>query len=375
MRDPSPIIEKLYDAVLDFGIWPEVLGQVSDTLGSAGSALLSSSKQAGVWVRVDPDARKLFEQRFMGRNPIHAYATLARNSPNYRPAISTDRDIARVFNLERTAYFNEFLRPYDGIHSLTLDLGVRNMTAALNLSRTVKQGPFTEKEVEIAHILHSHLTRAFWLSVKLAGERQLNDGMLGMLERATFAAFLIDGTGHLAHMNAMGATMLRERNGLRCESSTLATMRSDTTATLQKLIAGALSTEPGFDKGGTLAIERPRRLPLTVTITPLRSDTQFELFSPAPVAIVCAFDPTSVVTFSAKHLREMFGLSAAEARVGAKLIEGLDQREIAQALGVSFFTVRAHMSQIFQKTHTNRQAEFVSLVMRTVNPALFGSMQ
>lgn len=374
MRDTSQLVESLYDAVLDFKLWPTVLEDISDALGGAGSALLSSSKQSGVWVRVDPAARSLFESRFVSRNPIHAYVTLARQSPNYRPIIATDRDIAKVFDLSHSDYFHEFLRPYDGVYSLGLDLGVRNMTAALNISRTMKQGPFTEQELATAEMLHPHLIRAFWLSVRLAERKRVSDGMLELLEQATFAAFVLEENSRIAHMNASAATMLRAHNGLRCQDSMLATLRSDTTASLRKLIANAVGPRAGGRMGGTLTVARHARLPLTVTVTPLRGERP-GMFASGPSAIVCAFDPTSTTTFSSAHLQEMFGLSAAEARVGVKLLEGLDAKATAQALGISFFTVRAHLAQIFQKTHTNRQAEFVSLVMRSLNPALFETAQ
>jgi DNA-binding CsgD family transcriptional regulator len=370
--DTSPIIERLYEAVLDFDLWADAIESMADGLGCAGGALLSSAGTKGLWVRVDPAARALFENRFIGCNPVHAYATSARAAPGYRPGVCTDRDIAAFLDLQRTAYFNEFLRPYDGFASLAFDLGVRGMTAALNLSRTARQGGFTAQEVEAAQALHPHLTRAFWLSVKLAEKRRFGEGILDALERSKFAVFLVDAGGRIAHANAMGDTLMRERNGLRCERGMLCALRSDATAALQKLIAGAVL--PGSRTGGSCSIPRSLRLPLTVTVTPLRSGRSV-FFEANPSAIVCVFDPTSPLEFSPAHLRETFGLSPAEARVAVKLLEGLDQKEIAKALGISFFTVRAHLSQIFQKTHTNRQSEFVGLVMRSIGSNVFGYTQ
>lgn len=372
VRDTSQIIDKLYDAVVDLDLWPEVIRNIADAVGAAGSALLSNTQGRGVWVRVDPAARTLFEQRFISRNPMHAYVSRARAKREYRPSVITEHDIAAQIDIRHTEYFNEFLVPFDGPVSLAFDLGVsaKGTTAALNLSRTARKGAFEDAHIEAARTLHPHLMRAFWLSLKLAEKQRTRGGAFSLVEHATFAVMLLDAGGMIVHANAAAERMLRERNGLRVEGRNLCALRSDNTATLQRIITGAAIER----KGGNCTISRPMRLPLSVTVTPI-SDDNTGFFEMMPSAIVCAFDPTMPQSFSTKHLQEMFGLSGAEARVGVKLLEGLDQKEVAAALGVSFFTVRAHLSQIFQKTHTNRQAEFVSLAMRAVNPRLFGAMQ
>ena len=369
--DISSIIENLYDAVLDFALWPKAIEDVADALSAGATALLSNSGAIGIWLRFDPGARVLFESRFVNRNPYSAFVARQRQRDGYTPAISTDHDISAQMDIKRTEYFNEYLRPFDFASSLVIDLGARGMTAALNVSHTTRQGAFTARELAVAHALHPHLMRAFRLSVKLAERQQLSGGVLELLERATFAVFLLDDNGRVAHSNAAGEEMLRTRNGLRSEDSTLATLRGDTTSALHKLVADAVFAKDGR-KGGTLSVARHQRLPLTVTVTPL-SAARASPFHDTCAAIVCVFDPAMPMTLPAEHLREMFGLTAAEARVAMKLLEGLDQKAIAQALGISFFTVRAHLSQIYQKTHTARQAEFVALVMRSISP--FGRTQ
>jgi DNA-binding CsgD family transcriptional regulator len=50
--------------------------------------------------------------------------------------------------------------------------------------------------------------------------------------------------------------------------------------------------------------------------------------------------------------------------VTRSLVDGRSPRQTAEALGVSFFTVRAHLAQIYEKTGARRQAELVALVTR-----------
>ena len=63
---------------------------------------------------------------------------------------------------------------------------------------------------------------------------------------------------------------------------------------------------------------------------------------------------------------DISGLSQAECRVAELLAGGANPQEIARAIGCSIHTVRAHLKQIFYKTNTARQAEFIALVRTAV---------
>lgn len=61
-----------------------------------------------------------------------------------------------------------------------------------------------------------------------------------------------------------------------------------------------------------------------------------------------------------------FRLTPAEARIAQALAQGHPPAEIADDFGISRTTVAFHMRNIFQKTDTRRQAELVSLLLRTL---------
>lgn len=64
-------------------------------------------------------------------------------------------------------------------------------------------------------------------------------------------------------------------------------------------------------------------------------------------------------------LRERFGLTAREARVALLIAEGHAAKEVAVTLGVTVFTVRAHLRNIFAKIGVGRQAALVRVVLRS----------
>lgn len=67
----------------------------------------------------------------------------------------------------------------------------------------------------------------------------------------------------------------------------------------------------------------------------------------------------------ALRIQRAHGLTRAEARVAARLSEGAPLLEIASELQVGLETVRTHLRNAFRKTGVRRQAELVSLVLRS----------
>lgn len=69
----------------------------------------------------------------------------------------------------------------------------------------------------------------------------------------------------------------------------------------------------------------------------------------------------------AAFLKCRFDLTPAEARIVLRLVAGDLLRCAANALGITYETVRTHLKAVFQKTGTCRQAELVIVVMRAMD--------
>lgn len=63
-------------------------------------------------------------------------------------------------------------------------------------------------------------------------------------------------------------------------------------------------------------------------------------------------------------LAELFGLTPAEGRLAAMLVNGKSVIECAEELGVRVSTVREQLSNLFAKTRTSRQPELVAMLSR-----------
>lgn len=79
-------------------------------------------------------------------------------------------------------------------------------------------------------------------------------------------------------------------------------------------------------------------------------------------------------------LQQLFGLTPTEARVAAALAMGQNSQELAQDMAVQVNTVQAHIKHLLIKSGARRQAQLVSLILRSAamcasHPADAGSLR
>ena len=86
-------------------------------------------------------------------------------------------------------------------------------------------------------------------------------------------------------------------------------------------------------------------------------------FPQRAVAIVLVSDPETEMQARVESLRDRFGLTPAEATFALEIIKGDGRQATADRLGITVGTARSHLSSIFDKTGSRRQAELVRLLL------------
>lgn len=98
-----------------------------------------------------------------------------------------------------------------------------------------------------------------------------------------------------------------------------------------------------------------------LVLLPLRNPEQL---SGHPAALVYLHQESAKrVPAIQSLLRDRYGLTDAEARLAGSLLNGASMKESAGSLGISIATARAQLKQIFRKTGTRRQTEFLVKVL------------
>jgi len=368
MSDPGEqVLDRIDEAVLEPALWPRAVEALADLVGSGGGAILSRSHAVGIWARVAPDAKDQFYAQFYD-NPIQDGMARLRAAAGRLPAVVTDAQLMPRSLFTRTPYFNEFMRPRGVGAAMVVELSTRDTSGAHNLTKDDTDGGFSLDDIRRMSRLQPQLSRSFWLSLQLGVRDRVAHSLLDAFDRCPNGVFVVDEGGRVSYANRAAEALARLGEAVAVTSGRLRAATPAQTSRLHGLIAGAASRtgKPGV---GAMSIDTAsRRRPLLVVVAPARADRVASLLS-GRSAIVYLIDPDAAFTGPAHILSQLFGLSAAEARVALAIYEGATAREAARQLGSSFATVRSQLAQIYDKTQIHRQAVLVRVLTQVLGKA------
>ena len=175
------------------------------------------------------------------------------------------------------------------------------------------------------------------------------------------AAVVIDAIGRATQMNLPAQNLLDANFNL--VRGRPVTRDPASNRRLQQLISFALQVERGGAQPyAPIVVDRDEAPWLLVEAMPLTAFGS-DLFRSGRV-ILLLIDLTVPLQPEATQLCAAFGLTAAEAKLAAKLASGSGINGAAASLGVSRETARTQLKAVFAKTNTRRQAELAALVSR-----------
>lgn len=365
------LLDLVYGAAVEPELWPSVLTRLSVLTGSHGAVITRQNEEtgegAGIRAEPLPEATALYYGHFATRN-VFLQADNARAAVQaYRPSVLTDEHKVPKADLLRSEFYNDFMRRFEFHSLLMFRMAVVGMdTVILNLARTRRADGYGNAEIYLANALLPHLIRAFDAGEKIASSRVLTDGLMGVQDCSPHGIFLVDDEGQLRHANAAGHALAAGGGALRLLAGRLSAAAPDQARRLEGLIRKATSIDPAVRTGGAMTMPSPDHgARLSVTVVPARGSAS-SFFVGGRSAIVCVTDPSARLSLSEVTLRELYGLTPAEARVALALFEGLDPPAVAAHLNLGLSTVRTHLAHIFDKTEARSQVELTRLLMRTV---------
>jgi DNA-binding CsgD family transcriptional regulator len=230
--------------------------------------------------------------------------------------------------------------------------------------RPQQRARFDQEDIERCRLLLPHLQRALRMYRRMADLEVERDAAFRALDQLPWGVVLVD-----EHRNRLGANrhaqeILVAGDGLTARGNTLRAELADETARLERLLSSALDRTGQEGAGGSLSITRPSgALPLSVVVVPLHIKTE-PLGERGPFAAIFLTDPdTQLDSSNQQHLRELYALTAGEARLASWLLQGKSVEEPAAAMGITVNTARAYLKRIYNKTGVRRQPELVRLLL------------
>lgn len=360
----SVTLEKIYAAAADAGLWEEALSAIAGFGDSAGAVLHLIPKGDGGAIRsyLGAGAREVYSPDNV-EQWIRDYAALCPRLaagarwPD-RPFI-VDHMIMSEAEMDRDPVYQWY-----GWHGLRYFVGsmlpeTDTMQAAWSLQRTRSEGHAQQREIDDFLIIKRHLGHAVGLAARLGTlERQWRLG-IELLDALPYAVFALDAGGSIQFMNGRAETMVGRADGLVLDAGRLACRLPSQQPLLDRLIGKALFGDDLAVRGGWARLNRAsgRRPYLALVSQLVAGDELIEAFRPNVLVIVS--DPDDSAVPDSQALRELYGLTEAEARVAGALAGGHSVDSAANCLRISPGTLRSHLKHIFRKLGVARQQDLV----------------
>jgi DNA-binding CsgD family transcriptional regulator len=357
-QDSQQLLFRIYET--GSGDWSPLLHEIMHFLEGSAIALISHDFKA-------KQGSMLFASGF-NHKYLRAYASYPNvwlmRERDYRPAgtIHTGEQIVPEHELVRSRFYTEWLQPQDLHHRLCAVLSREEATAVfLEVLRPRHCAGFDDDHIERCRVLLPHLQRALQMRRRLADLEVERDAALRALDQLPWGVVFVD-----EHRNRLGANrhaqeILVAGDGLTARGNILRADLADETARLERLLNSALDRtgKQRSTAGGTLSITRPSGAhPLSVAVVPLHIEIE-TLGERGPIAAIFVTDPDIPLASHEQHLRELYALTAGEARLVSWLLQGKSVEEAAAAMGVTVNTARTRLKRIYNKTGIRRQPELV----------------
>jgi DNA-binding CsgD family transcriptional regulator/PAS domain-containing protein len=364
------LLNRIYGAVADPALWPQVLAGVSDHVGSIAGMLIYNAPPGGknliVLARLNPDLVEVFHKHHVW----NLWTQAMKNQPFNQATVLGS--LVEPRTIQKTGFYADVLAPQRIEDSL--NISHRGMTrdggiGGFGFSLSARGADRADQSRQRLQRLTPHLCRALDAALQLGplvdGSRQL----ARVLQLMPSAALLLDNKQRIVHANPAAERLLRERDGLTSSSNggvQLCAVLPDERLALARNLAQALRVADGSGDllGEPLRLTRPSgAAPLVVVPVPLPPPA-FSLWELSDSArlLVLVIDPGARSLVAATTLQAAFGLTAAEARVATLIGSGLSGPQAAQVLGVLPATVKTHLARCFEKLGVRSQVELARVL-------------
>jgi DNA-binding CsgD family transcriptional regulator len=300
-------------------------------------------------------------------------ATYAQYYGKIDPRLSiANRDpVGEIFNcsqhfyqdyVDKSEFYNDFLIPAGGRYVAIAKLAETSMlSVVIGLHRSVGQGAFDSQQIRPLAQLLPHLAQATKIQLRLQALKERGWVAESALNDMGFGVIVVDCICRPVMMNRMAQVTLDRGDGLNggIAGQPLAAVATGDTARLHGLVAGRHGPIGAVQIGRSSA-----HAPYHVLVQRLPSLTERTLGLHEQLALLVIIDPEDEPLVPARVMRDLFGLTVAEAELASALARGARLDEIAEQRQVQLSTVRAQLKSIMNKTDTDRQSSLVRLLVR-----------
>ena len=375
--DIDPITTLLYDGVTSSGDWYGGLDAMSRAYGGVGFHYLAldgrnlSVLEAMATMELPAAAVYDYENHYIHDDPRMALAMRQTAGSSW-----ADHDYLDKRVMSRAPIYTDLLIPNGARHVLAVCVRAdADRSEFLGFFRPSDADLTSEEERVFLRRLTPHIQRASALRTRMAELARHAAMGLSALEHVAQGVAVVDGQGRVLHMNRVAESFAAADGPCRVLQGRLQFVAAAEQARFVALAAAACvqAAAPGkaevrLPAAGAFRVEGAVPA-LAVSVVPLKASHPLAAFRQMNLALV-VFSGMGMDTAGAgvdtQVLRELWGLTATEARLVLALTAGRSIKEFAEVEGCSWHTVRTHLRNAMLKSGCRRQRDLVQMVQSLV---------
>lgn len=359
LEEFSRLLALIHEAAASPDQWTQVLGTLMRVCRSSKASILdidAGGQLAGVTqIGFDPATQSEYAAHYYAIDPT---LPMVGGTP-HRPL--TVYDNFAPAERARSEYF-EFARRSDYGDVLGISTQGNGVTrSCLAVQRPVRAPAFDEEAKQLFSLIAPHVEIARRVQLRVAEVNAARDSLAASLDRLADAAFIVDAAQRVRHLNAAAHGLLACERRLRYRRGRLGFAEPRLHAAFQTAVRAAAAKSV---RSQLLALPAAAGLEIAeIAICPLGEAHPLAAPWQEPLVLVMVSVPRLDAAVIATRMRQLYGLTTAEARVVAQLALGKSIDEIAQANRVRESTLRSQLKAIRSKTGVSRQADLVRIAL------------
>ncbi|MGG5818947.1 helix-turn-helix transcriptional regulator [Falsiroseomonas sp. HW251] len=359
------VTESIYDAAAGGTPWHAVGQGLAALAGARSASLMVADGQGGAELlchaNIPPEAVAAYGSRYRMHDLwTQRAASLLRRS-GARPAVLTSGSLVPDAEFLRSEFWNGFGRHYGlrYVVGTVVPLGEAG-SMPLGLHRPQDAEPFGEGERRLVEAAVPHLRRALQLRHRLAAVPAGPGAGLAALDGLASGVLVVDASMQVTLANVAAEGMAAAGLGFRFRRSTgrltgqaalVPCHRADAAPLAALVAAAAVKGEAG---GAIRLRSEDGSAAVAALVSPLparMAGASLHAGGRVPGrALVLLRELAAPAAPRAALLRELFGLTTAEAEVARSLAGGATKAEVAAARGLQETTVRTQVRAVLAKT-------------------------
>ncbi|HEY7997593.1 MAG TPA: helix-turn-helix transcriptional regulator [Pseudolabrys sp.] len=357
-------VEAVHAAGLDAEQWPQALAGVAHLIGGVGTTLEVFERpnlrhREFHFCGLPPIAQLEYMDHFAALNPRVPYVARQKLGE-----LGWDYEILDEDAMDHSPFYMEFLAPMDLRYFVSgiVDASAREF-AVLTVQQSAKQGHAGRANMALMQRILPHVRQALDVARRLKGADEPRHSLERTLDWLADGAVLVRGNGNVVYANEAFRAIAQRRDGVAITKGELDFTVGDARARFAAALGAVARLKNGDPRAaGSGDFPLPRLSgapPYLVSVRPLAKTGRGTSADKQADAVVFVHDPLRRHTAAIHVLREIFGLTDAEAHLAQALLAGAPLADYARKRRVSLNTVYTHLRRIKEKTNCTRMAELI----------------